>query len=82
MRRELDLDKQEQDRDAELKEQKKQEKLQKLEDEAKTFGWGKTTRRNVKRQEQALAEATESLRERHQGAYDAAEDHDIEDLLE
>lgn len=68
--------------DAEYKEQKAQEKYQKLEDEAQTFGWGKVTRRNVKKQEKALADATEALRESHQGAYDAAEDHDIEDLLE
>lgn len=82
VRRQLDLDKKEQEIDAEYKEQKKQEKFEKLEAEAKTFGWGKTTRRNVKKQEQALADATEALRESHQGAYDAAEDHDIEDLLE
>lgn len=82
VRRQLDLDKKEQQMDAEYKEQKTQEKFQKLEDEANTFGWGKVTRRNVKKQEKALADATEALRESHQGAYDAAEDHDIEDLLE
>lgn len=82
VRRQLDLDKKEKEMDAERKEQKEQEKIEKLDAEAKTFGWGKTTRRNVKKQEQALTEATEALRDQYQGAYDAAEDHDIDDLLE
>lgn len=82
VRRQLALSKKEAELDAEYKEKKKQENLQRLENEAKTFGWGKTTRRNVKKQEQELANITEALREKHQGAYDAAEDHDIEDLLE
>ncbi|RKP28993.1 hypothetical protein METBISCDRAFT_31981 [Metschnikowia bicuspidata] len=78
VRRQVDLDKQEQERDTQLAEWK----IKKFENEAQFFGWGKTTRRNVKRQEKALAEATAALREAHQTAYDAAEDHDIEELLE
>lgn len=54
----------------------------KLKDEAKTFGWGKKTRRNVKLQQQILQDTADELRYRVQGSYDAAEDHDIEDLLE
>lgn len=58
------------------------EKFEKLDNEAATFGWGKATRRNVKRQEHILTEAAERIRDLEQSAYDAAEDHDIEDLLE
>lgn len=58
------------------------EKFELLDNEAATFGWGKATRRNVKRQEHVLTEAAEQLRAAEQSTYDAAEDHDIEDLLE
>ncbi|PVH17094.1 uncharacterized protein CXQ87_004655 [Candidozyma duobushaemuli] len=58
------------------------EKFESLDNEAATFGWGKATRRNVKRQEHVLNEAAEQLRAAEQSTYDAAEDHDIEDLLE
>lgn len=58
------------------------EKFELLDNEAATFGWGKATRRNVKRQEHVLNEAAEQLRAAEQSTYDAAEDHDIEDLLE
>lgn len=78
VRRQLDLDKQEQERDTQLADSK----IKKFENEAQSFGWGKTTRRNVKRQEKALAEATAALCEAHQTTYDAAEDRDIEELLE
>ena len=78
VRRQLELDKKEQEHDTQLADSK----IKKFENEAQSFGWGKTTRRNVKRQEKALAEATAALSEAHQTAYDAAEDHDIEDLLE
>lgn len=65
------------------KEQAKlEEREKKLEAEAKSFGWGKKTRRNVKLQEKVLNDTIDELRFREQGAYDAAEDHDIEDLLE
>ncbi|KAK6456493.1 uncharacterized protein RJT20DRAFT_135245 [Scheffersomyces xylosifermentans] len=73
-------------REAALKPEKekreKEELEEKLRKEAKTFGWGKRTRKNVKNTEATLQEAAEELRQRHQTAYDAAEDHDIEDLLE
>lgn len=78
----LELDRKEKEQDAERKEKQAAETLEKLDQEAKTFGWGKATRRKVKRQEQALKDAAELLRDHHQGAYDAAEDHDIDDLLE
>lgn len=64
------------------KETETTEKFEELDKEASTFGWGKATRRNVKRQEHVLNEAAERLREQEQSTYDAAEDHDIEDLLE
>lgn len=63
-------------------EQKKLEQEKKLKAEAANFGWGKKTRRDVKLQEAELVAQAETLRQRHQTAYDAAEDHDIEDLLE
>lgn len=55
---------------------------EKLVAEAETVGWGKKTRKNVKLQQQYLEQQAAELRERHQTAYDAAEDNDIEDLLE
>ncbi|KAG2733993.1 hypothetical protein G9P44_003518 [Scheffersomyces stipitis] len=65
------------------KEKKQKEELQKkLDTEAKTFGWGKKTRKTVKHTEAILTEAAEELRQRNQTFYNAAEDHDIEDLLE
>ncbi|PSK33794.1 hypothetical protein C7M61_005138 [Candidozyma pseudohaemuli] len=66
----------------EEKENEATEKFELLDNEAATFGWGKATRRNVKRQEHVLNEAAEQLRAAEQSTYDAAEDHDIEDLLE
>ncbi|QEL57995.1 hypothetical protein CJJ09_000025 [Candidozyma auris] len=66
----------------EEKEAEANEKFEKLDEESKTFGWGKATRRNVKRQEHLLNEAAETIQASEQSAYDAAEDHDIEDLLE
>lgn len=66
----------------EEKEAEANEKFEKLDEESKTFGWGKATRRNVKRQEHLLNEAAETIQALEQSAYDAAEDHDIEDLLE
>lgn len=64
------------------KEAEATEKFELLDNDAATFGWGKATRRNVKRQEHVLNEAAEQLRAAEQSTYDAAEDHDIEDLLE
>lgn len=66
----------------EEKEAEANEKFEKLDEESKTFGWGKATRRNVKRQKHLLNEAAETIQALEQSAYDAAEDHDIEDLLE
>lgn len=50
--------------------------------ESQTFGWGKKTRESVKLSANLLEAEAADLRQRHQTAYDAAEDHDIEDLLE
>lgn len=53
-----------------------------LEKEANEFGWGKKTRKNVKTTQAVLEQLAEETRQRHQSAYDAQEDADIEDLLE
>lgn len=53
-----------------------------LEKEANEFGWGKKTRKNVKTTQAVLEQLAEETRQRHQTAYDAQEDADIEDLLE
>ncbi|KAL7665127.1 Processing of GAS1 and ALP protein 2 [[Candida] zeylanoides] len=53
-----------------------------LAQESQTFGWGKKTRESVKLSANLLEAEAADLRQRHQTAYDAAEDHDIEDLLE
>lgn len=60
----------------------KDQSYEELELGAQSFGWGKTTRRNVKRQEQILEEKLLELTQAQQTAYNAAEDHDIDDLLE
>ncbi|KAK6460560.1 hypothetical protein DFJ63DRAFT_320729 [Scheffersomyces coipomensis] len=60
----------------------REEAERKLEEESKTFGWGKQTRKNVKSTQAFLEEQIEEQRQRHQTAYDAAEDHDIEYLLD
>ncbi|KAK6202476.1 uncharacterized protein RJT21DRAFT_118517 [Scheffersomyces amazonensis] len=65
------------------KDRKAREEAEKqLEEESKTFGWGKQTRKNVKLTQAFLEETLQEQRQRHQTAYDMAEDHDIEDLLE
>lgn len=64
----------------EAEEKKKQEES--LKKEAETFGWGKKTRRDNKLKEAYIETQFNDLRQRHQSAYDAAEDHDIDDLLE
>lgn len=60
----------------------REEGQQKLEKEAASFGWGKKTRRNIKVSQSVLDDQLMEVRERHQTAYDAAEDHDIDELLE
>ncbi|MCP8716283.1 MAG: hypothetical protein M5E90_02570 [Asgard group archaeon] len=60
----------------------KKQNFDKLNDEAKEFGWGKKTRQNVKLTEALLEEYVAEQRQRKQTAYDAQEDADIEDLLE
>lgn len=60
----------------------KQAKTDELEQEAQSFGWGKKTRRDVKNKQAVFEEQVETLRHRNQSTYDAAEDNDIEDLLE
>ncbi|KAI5950735.1 hypothetical protein KGF54_003809 [Candida jiufengensis] len=65
------------------KEAKAQEEIaENLEKEANEFGWGKKTRKNVKITEAVLEQIATETRQRHQTAYNAQEDHDIEDLLE
>lgn len=80
--RKLEEDKREKETRKEREHAKVESEMNLLDEEARTFGWGKTTRRNVKRQTRELEDRVEELREYHQGTYDAAEDHDIEDLLE
>lgn len=82
VRNQIDLDNKMKEQEKERKQREGEEKIEKLDEEAKTFGWGKATRRKVKRQEKILQDAAEEAREYHQGLYDAAEDHDIDDLLE
>lgn len=82
IQRKIDEDKREKELEKEKAKTEEAETLSKLDDEAQTFGWGKATRRTVKRQSAALKQQAEDLREYHQSAYDAAEDHDIDDLLE
>lgn len=53
-----------------------------LKKEAASFGWGKKTRNNVNTQQAILQDQLDVIRQRNQTAYDAAEDHDIEDLLQ
>lgn len=78
----LEQDKREAEEKPERERQEREAQLQKIEEEAQLFGWGKQTRSKAKRNEAILQEAVAELRERNQLAYDAAEDHDIEDLLE
>lgn len=80
--RKLEEDKKERETRSERDRAKVEDEMNKLDEEARSFGWGKTTRRNVKRQTRELESRVEELREYHQGTYDAAEDHDIDDLLE
>lgn len=47
-----------------------------------SFGWGKKTASIQKKRQQAVNKLAHQVRERQQTAFDAAEDHDIEDLLE
>ncbi|ODV82158.1 uncharacterized protein CANTADRAFT_43774 [Suhomyces tanzawaensis NRRL Y-17324] len=61
---------------------KKKEELQKQLEEDNVFGWGKKTRNRKKQQQAIIDQLAEETRLRYQTAYDAAEDHDIEDLLE
>lgn len=82
VRHQLDLDNKLKAEEKKRKEQESEEKLEKVDEEAKSFGWGKATRRKVKHQEKILQDAADEIRETNQSAYDAAEDHDIDDLLE
>lgn len=82
IKRQIDIDNKEKAEEKAMKEKASNEKLEKLDEEAETFGWGKATRRRVKRQEQELEAKIQEVRDYNQSAYDAAEDHDIEDLLQ
>lgn len=82
VRNQLDLDNKLKAQEKQKKQEEEEQKFDQLDDEAKSFGWGKATRRKVKRQEKILQDAAEEIRENNQSSYDAAEDHDIEDLLE
>lgn len=80
--RQLEQDKKDKEEEEEKKIKEEEEKEQKLQDEAQTFGWGKKTKASTKSRQAALELEMDELRIRHQNAYDAAEDHDIDDLLE
>lgn len=82
IKRQLEIDEKEKLEKPGKEREEKLEAEQALQREAASFGWGKKTRKNVKLQESILTQEADELRERHQTAYDAAEDHDIEDLLE
>lgn len=82
VKRQLEIDEQEKLEKPERDRKEAEEHREKLEKEAKLMGWGKLTRAKAKRNEAILQEAVSQLRERNQLAYDAAEDNDIEDLLE
>lgn len=65
------------------KDRKEKEDLeQKLSNETKSFGWGKKTRAREKKKQAIVEQILDEERARYQSAYDAQEDHDIEDLLE
>ncbi|SGZ52728.1 CIC11C00000003894 [Sungouiella intermedia] len=51
VKNQIDLDNKLKAEEKKREEQKEEEKLENLDNEAKSFGWGKATRRNVKRQE-------------------------------
>lgn len=82
IKRQIAIDEQEKLEKPAREERERAEKQEALEKEAASFGWGKKTRKNVKLQETILQQESEDLRQRYQSSYDAAEDHDIEDLLE
>lgn len=82
VKRQLEIDQKEKAEKPERERKEKEDKEQELKREAAAFGWGKKTRKNVKLTETKLEEQLSELRERHQTAYDAAEDHDIDYLLE
>lgn len=82
IKRQIAIDEQEKLEKPAREERERAEKQEALEKEAASFGWGKKTRKNVKLQETILKQESEDLRQRYQSSYDAAEDHDIEDLLE
>lgn len=82
VKRQIALDEKEKLEKPVKEERERAEKEEALEKDAASFGWGKKTRKNVKLQESILQQESEDLRQRYQSAYDAAEDHDIEDLLE
>ncbi|CAK7894852.1 processing of GAS1 and ALP protein 2 [[Candida] anglica] len=82
VKRQIEQDNKEKEEKPEKDRKKRAEIEEKLTQEAATFGWGKKTRKNVKLSQSILEEQATELRERHQTAYDAQEDHDIEDLLE
>lgn len=82
IRHQLAADKAEKEMEQQRRETEASEVLERVDNEAKGFGWGKATRRNVKHQEKVLQDTSEQLRQQAQDGYDAAEDHDIEDLLE
>lgn len=82
IKRQIAIDEQEKLEKPAKEERERAEKKEALESEAASFGWGKKTRKNVKLQETILQQESEDLRQRYQSSYDAAEDHDIEDLLE
>lgn len=82
VKKQLEADEREKKEMPERKKEEAKKKKQELQEQAASFGWGKKTRKNVKLLEEQLRENADELRNRHQSSYDAAEDHDIEDLLE
>lgn len=82
IKRQLEIDEKEKLEKPAKEEREKAEKEEALAKEAAAFGWGKKTRKNVKLQQSILEQEAEDLRQGYQSAYNAAEDHDIEGLLE
>lgn len=82
IKRQVERDEKEKVLKKEKEAQQEQAKVDRLNEEAEGFGWGKKTRKNIKLQQDKVEQQINEIRQRQQTAYDAAEDHDIDHLLE
>ena len=81
IQRQMEKDKKDKEEEPMRKEQMKTQKKESLEKEAKSFGWGKKTRKTVKNQEIKLEELADDLQLGREAGFNANEDRDIENLL-